>query len=128
MLGNESTLVTDCVRDVERKVVAPCFDRVMQKLYILRLGKMLCQIDVTGASSVERTSVRLAVEAKLIHRIACLILDDVEIGVVAIARNIESIATIPLGKLDSQIFCHSVAFMTNPILQGIFGLAGTVLL
>ena len=76
---------------------------------------MLCQIDVTCTASVERTSERLAVEAKLVHRIACLILDNVEIGVVAIARYLKSIAAIPLGKLDSQIFCHSVAFMTNPI-------------
>lgn len=54
---------------------------------------------------------------KLIKHVGVGSFDAIEIGVVAIARDKVSIRFVPFGILYTKIFCQSVTFMTNQLLN-----------
>ena len=114
-LGNIAAGITDRVRNVEGEIGAAGADGIIHQVAILVLVQMLIQIDMTGAAAIQISGEFAAVQNELVEHIALGVFYDVEIGIVAIARDFISIAAIPCGEFDTEVFRQSVTFVTSLI-------------
>lgn len=113
VLGNKTTIVADRVGDIVGEIWAFGFDSYVHEVAVLRLGEMLVKVCVEGGTAVQIARHSIAMEDEFIKKVACFILDDIEIGIVTIAGDEVSILLVPRSVFDAEVFCHSVTFLTS---------------
>lgn len=118
VLGNKTTIVADRVGDIVGEIWAFCFDSYVHEVAVLRHGEMLVEVCVEGGTAVQIVRHSIAMEDEFIKKVACFILDDIEVGIVTIAGDEVSILLVPRGVFDAEVFCHSVTFLTSGRLAG----------
>lgn len=118
MLGNKTTIVADRVGDIVGEIRAFGFDGYVHEVAVLRLGEMLVEVCVEGGTAVQIARHSIAMEDEFIKKVACFILDDIEVGIVTIAGDEVSILLVPRSVFDAEVFCHSVTFLTSGKLAG----------
>ena len=118
VLGNKTTIVADRVGNVVGKIWAFGFDGYVHEVAVLRLGEMLVEVCVEGGTAVQIARHSIAMEDEFIKKVACFILDDIEVGIVTIAGNEVAVFLVPRGVFDTEVFCHSVALMTSQNWRG----------
>lgn len=107
------TVVADGIGDVVSEVRAPRGHGGVKQFQILLLGKMLVQITMIGRATVKVTGEPLAAHLEFVEDILGIILDNVEVGIIAVAGREVAVALIPFGEFDAEIFCRSVTFVTS---------------
>lgn len=95
MFADVTAVIADGIRDVEGEVRTASFDGNVHQFAVLLLRKVLRQIDVTSTAAIEIAGEFVAVKDELVDHICLLVLNDIEIAVVAVARNLVSIALVP---------------------------------
>ena len=110
VLGNKTTIVADRVGNVVGEIWAFCFDSYVHEVAVLRLGEMLVEVGVEGGTAIQIARHSIAMEDEFIKKVACFILDDIEVGIVTIAGDEVSILLVPRSVFDAEVFCHSVTF------------------
>ena len=98
-----SARVADRVRDVEREVVASFGRRHAQQLPVLLLREVLLEVHVQGRAAGQMLDVAAPVQAELVDDVQRRVLDDIEIGVVAVARHGVAVLAVPLGVLHADV-------------------------
>ena len=106
-LVDATTVVAEGVGDVEGEIIAPLDGGDAEEMSILRLGEVLLKVAVEGASSGEMGDVPSAVEAELGNGVDVLVFDDVEVGVVAVARDKIAGLLVPSCVLDADVFSRN---------------------
>lgn len=109
VLGNKTTIIANCVGNIVGKIRTLGFDGYIHETAVLRLGEMFIEVGVEGGTAVQIARHSIAMENEFIKKVACFILDDIEIGIVTIAGDEVSILLIPRSVFDAEVFCHSVA-------------------
>ena len=115
VLGNKTTIVADRVGDIVGEIWAFCFDSYVHEVAVLRFGKVFVKVGVEGGAAVQIARHAVSMEDEFVKEVARFILDDIEVGVVAIAGNEVAVFLVPRGVFDTEIFCHSVALMTSQV-------------
>ena len=115
VFGNKTTIIANRVRNIVGKIRALGFDGYIHETAVLRLGEMFIEVGVEGGAAVQIARHAVAMEDEFVKEVARFILDDIEVGVVAIAGNEVAVLLIPRGVFDTEIFCHSVALMTSQV-------------
>ena len=118
VLGNKTTIVADRVGDIVGEIWAFCFDSYVHEGAVLRLGEMLVEVGVEGGTAIQIARHSIAMEDEFIKKVACFILDDIEVGIVTIAGDEVFILLVPRSVFDTEVFCHSVTFLTSGRLAG----------
>lgn len=118
VLGNKTTIIANCVGNVVGEIRALGFDGYIHEMAVLRLGEMFIEVGMEGGAAVQIARHAVAMEDELVKEVARFILDDVEVGVVAIAGNKVAVFLVPRGVFDTEVFCHSVALMTSQNWRG----------
>ena len=113
VLGNKTAIIANRVGNIVGKIRALGFDGYIHETAVLRLGEMFIEVGVKGGTAVQIARHAVAMEDKLVKEIARFILDDIEVGVVAIAGNEVAVFLVPRSVFDTEVFCHSVALMTS---------------
>ncbi len=98
-----AALVADGVGDVEREVVATFLSCHAEQLLVLLLGEVLLEVHVEGGTAREVLDVWCAVQLELVDDVERVVLYDVEVGVVAVARYEVAVLAVPLGVLDADV-------------------------
>lgn len=104
VLGNKAAIVADGVGDIVGEIWAFCFDSYVHKLAVLRFGKVFVKVGVEGGAAVQIARHAVAMEDEFVKEVARFILDDIEVGVVAIAGNEVAVFLVPRGVFDTEIF------------------------
>lgn len=115
VLGNKTAIIANCVGNIVGKIRALGFDGHIHEMTVLRLGKMFVEVGVKGGTAVQIARHAVAMEDEFVKEVACFILDDIEVGVVAIAGDKVAVFLVPRGVFDTEVFCHSVALMTSQV-------------
>ena len=115
VLGNKTTIIANCVGDIVGKIRTLGFDSYIHEAAVLRLGEMFIEVSVEGRAAIQIARHAVAMEDEFVKEVALFILDDIEVGVVAIAGNEVAVFFVPRGVFDTEIFCHSVALMTSQV-------------
>jgi len=98
-----SAVVADSVGNIECKVVTSLLSSHLQQVQVLLLRQVLVQIHVQGGATCEVLDIRSAMQLKLINDGKRFILNNIEIGVIAVARHKITVLTILLGMLHTDI-------------------------
>lgn len=118
VLGNKTAIIANGIGDVVGEIRTLGFDAYIHKLAVLRFGKVFVKVGVEGGAAVQIARHAVAMEDELVKEIARFILDDIEVGVVAIAGDEVAVFLVPRGVFDTEVFCHSVALMTSQNWRG----------
>ena len=96
-LVDVAAVVADGVGDVEGKVVAAFCGGYAQQLAVLLFGKVLVEVEVQGATAGEVLDIRGSVQLELVEDGQRVVLDHVEVAVVAVARHEVAVLAVPFG-------------------------------
>ena len=103
-LVDMSAVVAHCVRDVEREVVTAFFRCHAQQLAILILCEVFLEVAVQCRTAGEMLDITLAVEFELVENVSILILNDIEVAVIAVARHFVAVFFVPFGVFHTHVF------------------------
>lgn len=115
VLGNKTAIIANCVGNIVGKIRTLGFDGYIHETAVLRHGEMFIEVGVEGGAAVQIARHAVSMEDEFVKEVARFILDDIEVGVVAIAGNEVAVFLVPRGVFDTEIFCHSVALMTSQV-------------
>src|SRR5574344_1057421 len=99
-----AAVVADGVWDVECEVVAPFSGGYTKNLAILNLTEMLGEIGVESRTAREVLDIFLTVKAKFVEKIERFVFNTIKVAVVAVARYLITVFTVPLGVFHANIF------------------------
>ena len=114
---NMTTLIANRIRNIERKIGTSGLNCILHKNFVLFFCKMFIKICVECTTAIKILCKLFSVKNELIYYICSFVLYNIEVTVIAVARNEVSIFSIPLGVLDTKIFSPSVTLMTNLFYQ-----------
>ena len=100
---NVTTVVADGVGDIEGEVVATLFGSHLEQLHVLLLGEVLLKVAVPRRTAGKVLDVGGAMQAEFVEHGERLVLDDVEVTVVAVARHEIAVLAVPFGMLHTHI-------------------------
>ena len=98
-----SAFITDGVGDVEREVVAALLCGHSEELSVLWLSEVLVEVHVQRRTACEMLDVGCPMKAELVEYGERVVLNAVEIAVVAVARNEVSVGLVPLSVLHTYV-------------------------
>lgn len=104
VLGNKTTIIANCVGNIVGKIWAFCFDSYVHETTVLRLGEMFIEVGMEGGAAVQIARHAVAMEDEFVEEVARFILDDIEVGIVAIAGDEVAVFLVPRGVFDTEIF------------------------
>ena len=118
-LVDVAAVVADGVGNVEREVVAALLGSHLQQLAVLLLREVLLQVHVEGRSAREVLNVGRTVELELVDDGERVVLDDVEVGVVAVARHEVAVLAVPLGVLHADVLGRNHLAVEHHVLRAV---------
>ena len=101
--GDVSAVIADGIGNIDCPVGAAGFYGNIEKIPVLFFGQMLGKIEMQGGAAVQIAGHFAAVENEFIDGF-CFVLDEIEIAVIAVARDNVAILFIPLCVFDTEIF------------------------
>ena len=119
-LVDGATLVADGVRNVEREVVATLLGGHLQELQILLLRQVFVKVHVQGGTTGEVLDIGTAVQLELVDDRQRVVLDDVEVGVVAVAGHEVAVLAVPLGMLHANVLGRNHLAVEHQFLRTVF--------
>ena len=119
-LVDVAAVVADGVGDVEGEVVATLLGSHLQQLHVLLLGEVFLKVAVECGAAGEVLDVVFAMEAELVQNGERLVLDDVEVGVVAVARHEVAVLAVPLGVFDADVLGGDHLAVEHDFLGAVF--------
>ena len=118
-LVDMATVVADGVGDVEREVVATFLSGDLQQVQVLLLGEVLVKVHVQGRATGEVLDVGSAMQLELVDDGEGVVLNDIEVGVVAVAWYEVTVLTIPLGMLHTDVLGRNHLAVEHDILGAV---------
>ena len=118
-LVDMAAVVADGVGNVEREVVAALLRSHLQQLAILLLREVLLEVHVEGRAAREVLDVGGAVELELVDDGERVVLDDVEVGVVAVAGHEVAVLAVPLGVLHADVLGRDHLAVEHDLLRAV---------
>ena len=119
-LVNVATVVADGVGDIEGEVVAPFLGGHFEQLAVLLLSEVLLEVAMQRRAAGEVLDVGGAVQTELVEHRERGVLDDVEVGVVAVARHEVAVLAVPFGVLHSHILGGDHLAVEHHLLGAVF--------
>ena len=98
-----SAIVADGVGDVISEIVASFLCCHAEEVAILCLGEVLREVHVQSRATCEVLDVRCAMQLKLVDNVQAVVLNNIEIRVVAVARHEIAVLAVPLGMLHTHV-------------------------
>ena len=111
-----TAVIADGIGNVEREIVTSLLGSYLQKFHVLLLRQVLIEIHVQCRSTCQMLDVGCTVEFELVNHTQRLVLNDIEVGVIAVARHKVAILTVPLGMLHTNVFCRNHFTVEHDIL------------
>ena len=102
-LVDVAAVVADGVGNVEGEVVAAFLGGHLEQLHVLLLGEVLLEVAMQRRAAGEVLDVGGPVEAELVEDGQALVLDDIEVGGVAVARHKVAVLAVPLGVFHTHV-------------------------
>ena len=119
-LVDMAAVVADGVGNVEGEVVAAFLGGHLEQLQVLLLREVFLEVAVECRATGEVLDVVLAVEAELVEHGERLVLDDIEVGVVAVARHEVAVLAVPFGVLDADVLGGDHLAVEHHLLGAVF--------
>ena len=114
-----ATVIADSVGHVEREVVAAFTGCHLEQLAILPFGEVLLKIHVESRTACEMLNIGSAMELEFLYDVGVGILDNIEIAVLAVARNEVAVFPIPLSMLYAHILGRNHLAVEEHVLRAI---------
>ena len=114
-----TAVVANGIGDIEGEVVATLLGSHLQQMHVLLLGEVLLQIHVQGRATRQMLNIGRAMQLELVDDGQRVILNHVEIAVVAVAGHEIAVFTIPLGMLHADILGRNHLAVEHHVLRAI---------
>ena len=102
-LVNSSAIIADGIGDVEREVVATLLSSHAEQLAVLCLRQVLLKVAVQSRSTCQVLNILDSVQTETVNHVKRIILNLVEVAVVAVTRYYIAVLLVPLGILYTHI-------------------------
>ena len=118
-LVDGSTLVAHGVGNIEREVVTAFLCCHLQQLQVLLFRQVFLQVHVQGRATRQVLDVGSTVELELVDNGERVVLDHIEVGVIAVAGHEVAVLAIPLGMLHTDVLGRNHLAVEHHVLRAI---------
>ena len=115
-LVDVAALVADSIRNIECQVVTSLDRSHVKKVTVLLLSKVLLKVHMKSRTSCKVIDVTTSMETDLVDDVQRLILNDIEIRVVALTRHYVTILPVPLRMLYTDVLCRNHLAVEHKVL------------
>ena len=98
--------VADGDAHVDAEVVAAGVRRDVEQLAVAFLAECFVEVQMQRRAAVEPVHQFFAVQQEFVERVDFFVFDEVEVGVVAVARDLVAVAFVPAGVFHAEVFCR----------------------